>query len=99
VIQECGLADAGTARDHHYLRLLRNLYRGLLAVNVGRKLHRFGVRHLAFELNALGTVSGRGFRPPKAQLPGQFPRPQLSGHLVLASDLILVRIIMLAMNN
>jgi hypothetical protein len=24
-------------------------------------------------------VSGHGFHPPKAQLQGQFPRPQLSG--------------------
>ncbi|MGH6800928.1 MAG: DUF2924 domain-containing protein [Methylocella sp.] len=27
----------------------------------------------------MGTVSGHGFHPPKAQLPGQFHRPQLSG--------------------
>jgi hypothetical protein len=26
----------------------------------------------------MGTVSGHGFLPPKAQLPGQLPRPQLS---------------------
>jgi hypothetical protein len=37
------------------------------------------LRHLAFELDAVGTVSGHSFHPPKAQLQGQFPRPQLSG--------------------
>jgi hypothetical protein len=37
--------------------------------------HRELLRHMAFELDAMGTVSGHGFHPPKAQLPGQFLGP------------------------
>ena len=37
------------------------------------------LRHLAVEFDAMGTASGHGFHPPKAQLPGQIPRPILSG--------------------
>src|SRR3984893_6420812 len=37
------------------------------------------LRHLAVEFDAMGTVSGHGFHPPKAQPPRSIPRPHLSG--------------------
>jgi hypothetical protein len=46
-------------------------------------------RQLAFELDAMGTVSGFGFHSPKAPLSGQFPRPNCpasGAHAILRSD-------------